>query len=171
MEQNTEELEQQEQCKVCGKFYKTVNMVHVRTHGMNMDQYALMSEYKDREIPLPEPTKPVSKEQRTKNIFGEGKTGADAPLSEFLTEFNMTEPELRELARYYTTGQRIDPRISTDNKKKIGAKRASEYADLDSCTVTNLHLAEELVTNYGFVCTNLIGRKGNTPKTWVLEKQ
>ena len=158
------------QWKVCGKEFKRITVPHITTHDMSKEEYDIMTEFKDRGTPdAPESTEPVSKVKRQENIFGVPKTGVDAPLSEFLEEFDISELELRQITRLYTTGQKINPAIETDNKIKIATRSLEDYMKLDKCEVTNLHLAEALTKN-GFTVTDLRGAKGTQKKTWFLVK-
>jgi hypothetical protein len=160
-----------EQCKVCGQEFKVVNMVHVRTHNIDMTQYAMYPEYGQS----PEPVEPkgntkVTQEEMNKRIFGDQERDVNRPLVEFLNEFGLTEEEARQILKRFTTGKQIDPKVEAKNFQRVGSDGAQQYKNLDYAEVTNLHIAEELTVNYGFTCTNLIGAKGDKPKTWILER-
>lgn len=173
MEQNKEQVKEQvkEQCKVCGKEYKSVNIMHVRTHDIDMEQYELLPEYAQISTTVePKGNIKFTQTEMQTRIFGEQEKDINRPLSDFLNEFGVTEKEARELLKKFTTGKRIDPRIQATNFQKIGTEGAEALKDQDEVETTSLHVAEALTTKYGFTCTDLRGRRGDTPKTWFLKK-
>lgn len=160
-----------QECKVCGNEYKTVTLSHVRTHGIDMKQYNMLPEYAQAQEPVePKGNTEFTPKEMQEKIFGEQEKDINRPLKDFLNEFGVTEKEARETLKKFTTGKRIDPRIQAANYQKIGDEGAEQYKDLEYVKVTDLHIAETLTTKFGFTCTNLIGKKGDTPKTWILEK-
>lgn len=159
-------------CKVCGVPQKRITVAHIKTHGITKEQYELMSEFSMEEIEI-EPTGnvEVTPAEITKRIFGEQERDVNRPLVEFLNEFGLTEKEARGILKKFTKGEKVDPVVQAKNFSRIGAEGAEKLKDLDKCETTNLHVAETLVNDYGFIVTSLRGAKGNSPKTWFLAKQ
>lgn len=160
-----------ETCKVCGKEFKKVNIMHMRTHDLDQEQYDMLPEFKQNVEPIePKGNTKVSIDERDKKIWGDRVKDINRPLSDFLGEFGLTEKEARGILKNYTTGKKVDPVIEAKNFKRIGDEGAKEHLHKTYVEVTNLHVAEVLSTEYGFTCTNVIGARGDKPKTWVLEK-
>jgi len=169
-------MENLEKCKKCGKEFKTVNTMHIKTHGLTSEQYEAMPEYDEfaemESLDVePQGNTKVTPNEMEDRIWGKDrKKDVHRPLQDFLDEFMLTEEEARDVLKKFTRGDRIDPRLQAKNFKKIGDAGAAELKDEKKVETTSLHIAESLTTNYGFTCTNVIGAKGNKPKTWVLEK-
>ena len=165
-------MEGKEICKICGKEYKKMTTMHLSTHGVNMEQYNLMPEYSELEDIDVEPTgnTKVTQKEINDKIWGNQKKDTSRPLQDFLNEFMLTEEEARSVLKKFTKGERIDPRIQAENFDKIGSEGAMELKDRDRVETQSLHVAEKLVEKHGFICEKIIGKKGNTQKTWVLIK-
>ena len=178
-------MAEKEVCKICGKEFKKVTMMHVSTHKdlypeITMEQYNLMHEYdalnefdtEDLDVEPTGNTKVTQKEidDRIWGNSGNRKKDANRPLQDFLNEFGMDEEEARGVLSKFVKGDRIDPKIQARNFKRIGTAGAEELKDRNRVETDNLHIAEELQVNHGFTCTEVRGKKGNTPKIWVLTK-
>lgn len=164
-------------CKICGKPQGRITVAHLKTHDVTMDQYKEMPDFEEIEEMENLDVEPagntkVTPETMEDRIWGEDrKKDPNRPLQEFLDEFGVTEREAREVLRKFTKGTRIDPVVQARNFDRIGNAGADELKDKDKVETSNLHIAEKLQTNYGFICTDVIGAKGTKPKTWVLIKQ
>jgi hypothetical protein len=165
--------EKMEVCKICGKEYKKITTMHVRTHGISMEQYKKSPEFEEVEDIEVEPTgnTKFTQEERAEKIFGNQERDVNRPLVEFLNEFGVTEKEARAILKKFTKGEKVDPVVQAKNFKRIGSQGAEKLKDKDNVETTSLHIAEELSENYGFVVTSVRGAKGNVPKTWFLTKQ
>ena len=155
-------------CKVCGKSYKQITAMHVRTHGMNLEQYEAFDPHAPKKDIEPKGNTEVTLEQREENIWGDQERDVERPLSNFLKEFDITETELREVARKFKSGRHIDPKIDAANKEKIAVSEVEELKDKDEVEVFRAETAELLKMKYGFIG---VSSKGGPPKSWILRKK
>jgi hypothetical protein len=169
--------ENMEICRICNKEFSNL-AVHVRqSHKMTMDEYKSsgeeFDEFENVEVLTPESTDKISSSDLTKNIFSGSVEEKDPnrPLSEFLSEFDVTEKEVRALIRQFKGGGKITVTQQIQNNQEFGEKNAEQYKDEENVSVTNLYVAEALVTKYNFEVTDVRSAKGNRPKTWVLRKK
>jgi hypothetical protein len=104
-------------------------------------------------------------------VFGEEKVGSDKPLQELLDEFDITEKDLRMVIRQYKTGSSLPVSQQIRVQQDRGLDGAVDLKDKKKVETVDLNIAEVLTTKYGFTCTAVRSRKGNRPKTWMLEKK
>jgi hypothetical protein len=159
-------------CKVCGKSQKFMTHAHLATHNINKEQYEMMPDFVPEEIDeFSEMSDEVTITQAEVNrrIFGDQERDINRPLKDFLNEFGVTETELRELVRKYTTGKKIDPKIQAERDITHGIEGAQKFLDKDYVETPDLHIAEAL-SNQGFTVTEVRKARGDTKKMWVLKK-
>lgn len=158
------------ECKICGKRFKVITVPHIRTHGLStMEQYENYDPHASKRDIRPKGNTEVTLEQREENIWGEQERDVERPLSDFLKEFDITEKELREVARRFKTGKPIDVETANANDQKIGEKEAEELKDsVGEIEVFRAETAQELKTKYGFLG---VTSKGGPPKSWILMKK
>ena len=155
-------------CKVCGKPYKQITTMHVRTHGMSLAEYEAFDPSAPKRNIAPKGDTEITPEEIEKGIWGEQERDTGRPLSEFLKEFDITEKELREIARRFKSGKPIDVKTDAANKQKIGEKGALELKDeIGEIEVFCGETAEILKVKYGF---KEITSKGGPPRSWILKK-
>jgi hypothetical protein len=191
-------------CLVCNKEYKKITALHVRTHGMELDEYALLAESREihtkesgitkefnmlndmisdveeiendslvqaeRVVKYTEEPVETNYEERINSIFKDSIKERDQnrPISEFLTEFDITEKELRQVVRQYKGGNSISISQGLANKAIRAKNIAESLSDRDMVETRDSFTAEILEANYGFTCIEV---RSGPPKMWVLHKQ
>lgn len=178
-------------CEICKKEFINLG-VHVnKAHRISMDEYNklypkegtinaddILKKDAVEETKLPDADgdfdttaqDAVTPKEIRDGIFGEEESYSTRPLSVFLERYDISEKELRVIVRQYKTGSSVPVSQQIKQKEKIGLAGAAELKDKDDVETTNLHIAEVLTTQYGFECLTVRGKRGNTPKTWVLKK-
>ena len=155
-------------CKICNNIFKNLG-AHVRSkHKMSLaeyDDYIVNSHKMDIE---PKGNTKTTGKELEERIWGKQERDVNRPLKEFLDEFNITEEELRSVARQFKTGTRIDVKTDAKNKHEIGLKGALELKGETHVETFNAVTAEILKTEYGFI---ELQSKGGPPKSWVLERK
>lgn len=161
-------------CKVCGKQFKKITIMHVRTHGMSMEEYEAYDPFSSKINLEPQGNTEVTPEEREKRIWGEQERDVNRPLKEFLDEFDMTEVELRQIAKKFVSGKPIDVKTAAENRGKIGEREAEEIANStksgEEVKTHRAETADTLLNKHGFEVLKCIGKKGGIPKHWVLRK-
>lgn len=179
------------ECRICGKGFKRLDS-HVRgSHKTTMDEYnKLYPEEVDNpteidvdddffsnedvipvinEVVAEDPTKAKITPQELKDrIFKKDVTMVNEPLSEFLKEFEMTERELRQVARQYKTGSAMTALESVEREAEFGKVEAIKLAGQGKVETTNLQVAETLKKQHGYT---VIEVKHGPPQTWILTKK
>ena len=103
-------------------------------------------------------------------VFGEEVVGSGEPLQKLLDEFDVTEKELRAMLRQYKTGSPLPVYQQLKKKQDKGKGGAKELKDEEKLETSDIFVAETFVDKYGFKCIRVDGKKGDSPKVWVLEK-
>jgi hypothetical protein len=159
-------------CEVCKKRFKNLGS-HLRAkHQMSLAEYDdYVKNSHKMNIEAKGNTK-VTLKEREKRIFGEQERDVNRPLKDFLDEFDITEKELREIARKFMQGKPIDVKTSAKNKYEVGEKEAEKLKDkTEEVTVYRAETADILLNKYNFEVIKCVGRKGDVPKHWVLKKR
>ena len=154
-----------EKCKICGKEFKAINAVHLKTHNITMEQYAKLSDKKDQDVVSEKDS--VTPKEITKTIFGEQDTNIEKPLNDLLEEFDITEKELRSIIRNYKNGEQLDVLQNIKRKQEFGERSAEELKDKDNVETCNLDIADALVHKFNF---KVIKVSSKPKKTWFLKK-
>jgi len=167
-----------ETCKVCGKEYKAITLTHLKTHGLNMEEYEsievkkekdsfdVRKEEKEKVIPIEKEKVTITPEETTEKIFGKPETNVDKPLKDFLTEFGVTEKELRSIIRTYKDGKPLDVIQDIKRKTEYGENSAESLKDNDKIETKQLAIADALVHKHGFK----VEKVTSNPKIWYLHK-
>ena len=168
-----------ETCKVCGKEYKAITLTHLKTHSLNMEEYESIvadkeknvndsfdarKAEKEKVIPIEKVT--ITSEETTEKLFGKPETNVDKPLKDFLTEFGVTEKELRNIIRTYKDGKPLDVLQDIKRKTEYGENSAESLKDNDKVETKQLFIADALVNKYGFK----VEKVTRNPKIWYLHK-
>ena len=108
----------------------------------------------------------ITPEESTEKIFGKIETNVDKPLKDFLTEFGVTEKELRNIIRTYKDGKPLDVLQDIKRKTEYGENSAESLKDNDKVETKQLAIADALVHKHGFK----VEKVTSNPKIWYLHK-
>lgn len=172
-------MPKEEYCKICndGKAYKNLN-AHLRNKH-NMLRFEYDAEYGKEDEQLEEMNEeedfsPPSTVEEKQEISTE--IDREMKLSEFLDAYNISEEQLRSIMgtkRAFKTS--IDMRTELLERQKTARRKCDKLIKTyknkgDIFKNTDLDVVEMLVNEYGFKVTDVIGKRVNEPKHWVLEK-
>ncbi len=164
-----------EVCKVCGKQFRKITIMHLRTHNMSFEEYDAYNPNNKKINLEPKGNTKVSLEEREENIWGKQERDINRPLKDFLDEFDITEKELREIARKFKSGKPIDVKTNAKNKYEVGEKEAEELdRDMkkgEEVKTFRAETADILLNKYHFEVLKCVGKKPDVPKHWVLRKR
>ena len=167
-----------ETCKVCGKEYKAITLTHLKTHGLNMEEYESIEVKKEKDsfddakrdvksIDTSNISKvTITSDEKTEKLFGKKETNVDKPLKDFLVEFGVTEKELRSIIRTYKDGKPLDVIQDIKRKTEYGENSAESLKDNDEVKTKQLAIADALVHKHGFK----VEKVTSNPKIWYLHK-
>ena len=157
-------------CKECNKEYVNLEPHITNIHGLSREEYDIKYPTEVFE----EISEPIEQDELRKRLFdGEIERDSGRPLSEFLTEFNISEKDLRAVVRQYKGDAVIPVSQSIQNRENRGtgeAKRISDEYIEGKLEIQDSFVAEILVKEYGFNVIEVIPGNISRKKTWVLSK-
>lgn len=104
------------------------------------------------------------------NIFEPNKKDPNRPVQDLLNEFDLTEPELRNIIVQYKGGANIPIDQQIKRNEELGNADAIKLKDKDIVKTSSVHVAEALEKDHGFKCKEVRSPRGSSPKTWVMIK-
>jgi len=139
-----------------------------------MDEVAKYKPSKDfiEEKPSMENRISITEEERKKALFDNViRKKPDRPLNDFCKEFEISETELINLVKKYKGEAEIPVLEQIENKEKLALKNAEKQAQNMPKVIRTFDAfeAQNLREKFNYRHVETIGRKGVTPKTYVLE--
>lgn len=188
-------MAEREMCKLCPhELNGFANLgAHVnRKHGLSMEDYNAIDEkeytevledikpFKTKEEHIEKPIDnlesktEITGEELSKAIFNDvERKDPSRPLNVFCEENEISEGELINLVNKWKGESEIPVKEQLKNKEELGMKKASETAKKLPKRVSTYDSfeAQSLREKYGYTTVEVIGQKGATPKTYVLERK